>query len=97
METIEKIVEVVAKIGDEENKRIRIEAVRDTNGSYKTHAYIHEFLTVQLTYPQSDEDFDRPLTSLGVWVDYPDLPWTHGNSVDDVIGQALAFLHEITY
>ncbi len=89
---IEKTVDVTAEIAGEE-KRIRIEAVRHQDGRFSTRAYIHEFVTVQPTYPQTGENFDRKPTDFGVWVDYSELPWTDGNSADSVIRQALGFLN----
>ena len=89
--TIEKSVEVVEKIQGK-NERIRIDALRDdTSGNYSTRAYIATHVTLQPTYPQTYGSFDKEPGDCCVWVDF-ELPWTHRDSADSGLSQALRFL-----
>lgn len=90
---VEKTVEVVAQIG-EENETIRIEALRDLrDGHYSARAYRREHVTVQPTYPQTGAKYDRSPEVFQVWVDY-DLPWVHREDADGALSQALGFLSQ---
>jgi len=94
---VEKSIEVVVEIGGESH-RIRIDALRasdstDSSVRYSTTAYIEEDITVQPTYPQTGEKYDRKPESVQVWIGY-DLPWTARSSADDALAQALGFLKE---
>ena len=86
---IEKSIEVVVKIGAE-HQAIRIEALHSlTTGHYCIRSYIN----VPPTYPQTSETFDRKAGEMRTWIDY-DLPWTHCNSADEALNQALSSLKE---
>ena len=90
---VEKAVEVVAQIAGEV-QTIRIEVLQDLrDGHYCTRAYSNEHVTLQPSYPQTGESHDRPPEAFQVWVDY-DLPWTHCESADQALSQALSFLGE---
>jgi hypothetical protein len=90
---IEKTVEVVAKIG-EENEMIRIEALRDLrDGHYSTRAYRREHVTLQPTHLQTGGKYDRSPEVFKVWVNF-DLPWVHREDADGALSQALGFLSE---
>lgn len=92
---IEKTIEVVVNIKGE-NETIKIEAHHDlADGSYKTRAFIQENLTLQPTYPQVGGKFGNKPDDFRVYVDY-DLPWTHRDSADEALQQALGFLRERT-
>lgn len=91
---VEKSIEVLVTLGGED-RRIRIDVLHELNTeSYSTHAYIKEDLTVQPTYPQSHGEFKREPTSVHLWIDYVDLPWTPSNSADAALKEALSFLRE---
>ena len=91
--TIEKSIEVVVTIQGQ-SERIRIDSLQEENtGNYSTKAYIERGLTLQQTYPQTRGSFDRDPENFRVWVDY-DLPWTHQDSADAALGQAVGFLKE---
>ena len=90
---VEKTFEVVLDIAGH-TESIRIEAkVALPSGIYSTSAYKQVHITAQPTYPQSNGNFDRKPTDVSIWVPY-DLPWTSGDSADDVLRQALSFLRE---
>lgn len=91
---VEKTVEVVVSINGEA-KRIRIEALHapDSITTYSTQAYIEETTTIQPAYPQERGKYVREPVEVELWIVY-DLPWTSGNSADEVIAQALLFLEE---
>ena len=89
--TVEKTIEVVANLKDG-NAQIKIEALRDERtGDYSTKAYLEESVTLQPTYPQSGDSFDRGPENFLIWVAY-NLPWTSRKSADEVLKQALGFL-----
>ena len=91
--TVEKSIEVVVTIQGQ-GTRIRIDSLRDgETGNYSTRAYIAMHLTLQPTYPQTSGSFDSNPRDFRIWVDY-DLPWTHRDSADAALGQALGFLGE---
>ena len=90
---VEKSIEVVVKIAGEP-QTIRIEALKSLpQAKYCTRAYIQEYVTLQPTFPQTGEKFDRKLEDMCIWVDYS-LPWTDRESADDALNQALGFLRE---
>jgi len=90
---VEKTIEVVVDLNDA-SESIRIEAIRDARtGRYSTRAYIQEMFTLQPTYPQSGGAFDSKPREVELWADY-DLPWTSGDSADQVLQEALSFLSE---
>ncbi len=91
---VEKSIEVVVEIQGT-TRRIRIDALHDLMSPdvFKTAAYIEERITVQPTFPQTDEEFDREPESFTVWVSY-DLPWVQTNSAEGALARALAFLSE---
>ena len=79
--TIEKSIEVVVTIQGQE-EQIRIDALRQgKTGNYSTKAYIERNLTLQPTYPKTNELFESAPGDFRVWVNY-DLPWTNRNSAD---------------
>jgi hypothetical protein len=82
---VEKAIEIVVRIG-EESKRIRIEALKDSAGKYRTREYVEDHVTLQSAF--GDE-----AKQTTIWVPY-DLPWTHGHSADEVLKRALSFLEE---
>lgn len=88
---VERAVEVVVEIAGEP-RTIRIEAHRQGN-SYCTRALVERDITVQPTYPQEHGEFVRKQESITVWATY-DLPWTHGDTAEEAITQALRFLSE---
>ena len=79
---VEKTIHVVARIAGDD-RQIRIEALHApySPSAYSTRSYINERIA-------SAAGEQR-----GTWVDY-DLPWTSGNSADDVLAKALSFLGE---
>jgi hypothetical protein len=89
---VEKSIEVTVVLRGEET-RIRIEALRAQDGNYSTSAYIER--EVQLLEPLKnpedvgEADFVRART----WVVY-ELAWTHRQTADDALAQALSFLRE---
>lgn len=90
---VEKTIEVVANLADGPT-RVRIEALRSLgDGHYSTKAYVEEHITAQPTYPQSNGKHDRAPEDFRVWGSYS-LPWTHRNTADDALTQALGFLAE---
>ena len=90
---IEKTIEVVVRISDT-LESIRIEAIRDLrSGQYSTRAYIQVDYTIQPTYPFAAGRLESDPNSVQLWVDY-ELAWIDGDSADDVLNQALAFLAE---
>ena len=77
-----------------EDEQIRIDALRSAQtGTYHTAAYILTHLTLQPTYPQTGESYDRNPEDFRVWVKF-DLPWTDRDAADDALVQALGFLEE---
>ena len=52
---------------------------------------MQESVTVQPTYPQTGNSYDRPPENFRVWVDYQ-LPWVHRDTADEALSQALGFL-----
>lgn len=88
---IEKTIEVIVGSA-EKSKTIRIEALLSLpQREYSTHVYIKEHVTVQPTFPRTGEGFDRKPANMQVWINY-DLPWTNGETADEVINKTLAFL-----
>lgn len=92
---IEKTIDVVVTLkSSHEPRRVRIEALKNlSNNKYSTTAYVRENITVQPTHPQSKGNFDRKPSEMEIWIDYY-LPWTNGDSADDVLTRALGFLRE---
>jgi hypothetical protein len=94
---VEKTIEVVVDLnGEEESSTIRIEALHSLSNSnigYCTRAYIQEYVTAQPTYPQRNEKFVKKPEDMMVWKRF-DLPWTSGDSADEVLATALGFLGE---
>lgn len=92
---IEKTIDVVVSLkSPDETMYVRIEALRDLkNNGYSTTAYIRKNITVQPTYNQSNENFDRKPSEMEIWIDY-DLPSADGDSADAVLTRALGFLKE---
>ena len=92
--TVEEVVEVgvvLKATGDEE--LIRIFALRDgRTGAYWTRAEIRETFTLHPTFPINEETATKS-KDVELWVRH-DLPQTTGQSADDVIRQALAWLEE---
>lgn len=87
---VEQAIEVVVPSGGQTH-RFRIEALRDIRTSrYSTTCYIEEAINVQLTYPRPGEPTP---TELRVWASYP-LPWTNGETAQQVLNRALGFLQE---
>ncbi len=89
---LEKTIEVVVRIKGED-ERVKIDALKDEMGKYSTKSYIEEHVTLQPTYPQTHGTFDKAPRDYRIWLDY-DLPWTHRNTADDALNQALWFLKE---
>lgn len=90
---IEKSIEVVVQIAGEP-QTIRIEVLQSLpQVKYCTRAFIQEHVTIQHTYPQTGEKFDREPEDVRIWIDY-DLPWTNRESADAALIQALGFLRE---
>lgn len=90
---VEKTIEVVVEIAGS-SETIRIEALKDLrDGHYSTHAYKKENVTLQPTYPQTGNSFDRTPLDMSIWISY-DLPWTHTDSADAAIVRAVGFLSE---
>jgi hypothetical protein len=79
---VEKTIHVVARIAGDD-RQIRIEALHNPTSpiAFSTRSYIHERVTN-----------DRGEQS-GRWVDY-DLPWTSGDSADEVLQKVLWLLGE---
>jgi len=92
LDMVEKTVYAVANVGGED-RQIRIEVLKSLiDGHYHTHAYMKEDITVQPSYPWEDGSFTRKPTSMSVWIAWHDFPWTHTNSADSALTQALGFL-----
>ena len=93
---VEKTIEVVVKIGGV-SETIRIEALRDLkNGRYSTREFIKKNVadvTTQPTYPVAGNEHGGSPHDFSIWVFY-DLPWTDGESADEVLSEALSFLEE---
>jgi len=90
---VEKSIEVVVNIGGE-RRRIRIDALHDErDGHYSTISYVKEDVILQPTYPQTHGSFGRTPEDMHVWVSF-DLPWTHLDTADHALRQALGFLRE---
>ena len=88
---VEKSIEVVVSDG---LGRIRIEALRSLDdGHYSTTAYIQERVILQPAYPRIDGSPSESPKEYTIWVQYT-LPWTHGESADEALFQALGFLRE---
>lgn len=89
--TVEKSVEVVAKIRGEDT-RIRIDVLKDNkNGSFSTKVYREEYLNVQQSYPEDENDGQEESQ---VWIAWTDFPWTDRDSAEGALQQALSFLEE---
>lgn len=92
--TVEEVVEVgvvLKATGDE--AMIRIFALRDgRTGAYWTRAEIREMFTLQPTFPDGPES-NHQTKDVELWVRH-DLPQTSGQSANDVIRQALAWLED---
>ena len=89
-----KLEVVVSLKATGEPTSIRIEALRDPRtGRCKTRAYRLKDVTLQPTYPKKGDDFDREPGEYEVWVPF-DLPWTDGDTSEEVIRQALSGLEE---
>lgn len=82
---VEKTVELVVTMRGQ-SQRLRIEALRRSDGVYSVSAYIRRRLASE-AFPGHDGD----LIGLDVWASY-DLPWTRRDSADDAIQQGLSFL-----
>ncbi len=92
---VEKTVYAVANVGGQD-RAFLIEALHaPQTGQYSTASYIKDDHTLQPTYPQGSGGFQRKPENVSHWVVY-DLPWTRGNTADDVIRQALGWLRERT-
>jgi hypothetical protein len=79
---VEKVIEVVVTIGVEA-KQIRIEALKDQkSGKYSTRGYIQDHVKLE---------YRDVVTETTIWVPY-DLPWTHRDTADGALSQALGFL-----
>ena len=96
--TVEKSIEVVVRIGGE-SRTVRIDALRDRKrdgkeGAFSTSAYIQENVTLQPTYPQTDNNFDKKPENFRVWVQIYLPNILLANSADSALGQALGFLRE---
>ena len=90
---VEKTVEAVVEIAGE-MQMIRIEALRDLRDDhFCTRAFMRETVTLQPTFPQTDDKFDRKPEEFQIWVDY-DLPWTDREEADQALTQALGFLSQ---
>ncbi|AGA31683.1 hypothetical protein [Singulisphaera acidiphila] len=84
---VEKTVEVVVSIQGEP-EFIRIEAFHDLQaGRYKTRSCMQAKVKLQAAHG------NQGLIETDAWVDY-DLPWTDGETADEVVEQALGFLRE---
>lgn len=83
---VERVIEVVVSFGDEQ-KRVRIEALKAKSGDYCTHGYIQHNVKLQ-------SDFGDEEIKTTIWIPYDHLPWTSGPTPDVVLRQALSFLGE---
>jgi hypothetical protein len=92
---VEKEVEVVVSLAGE-STAIRIVALKSGHtGKYLTRAYRSQIIHLS-TSAKPDDAGAGELASLSgasikVWVEYA-LPWTDGESADDVLEMALTFL-----
>jgi hypothetical protein len=87
---VEKTIQLVCSIGGESTS-VRIEALHDPRtGKYRTRVYEEVSCTVQITYPQNREPEDRE-----IWLGFRDLSWTHRDTAEDAISQALEFLRDM--
>jgi hypothetical protein len=92
MYEIEKEVEVVVSLGGEPTA-LRIVALKSCHtGKYLTRAYRSQVIFLSAS-PKSDDSGVRARAggSIKVWVEYV-LPWTDGETADDVLEMALTFL-----
>jgi hypothetical protein len=87
---VESTIEVVVPSGGQ-SYRFRIQALRDVRTfKYSTSCSIEESINARRTYPRPGDEGE---TELRVWASYP-LPWTNGDTAQDVLNRALAFLEE---
>lgn len=71
------------------NHRVRIDVLQELNSEkYTTKHYIFETIPVS-PLGQENKDYNFVQT----WVHY-DLPWTAGDTADDVLASAASFLQE---
>ncbi|MBB4347963.1 hypothetical protein [Aliirhizobium cellulosilyticum] len=80
---------VVANINGEDH-HIRVEALDDQKGSFSTRAYILRSVKVGYEFPIPSDGLYADM-----WLDF-DLPWTHRDTAEGAIKQALSFLFERT-
>ncbi len=92
--TVEKSIEVVVRRGGQ-SETVRIDALRNAKtGTFVASAYIQRHVTLQPTYPQTGDGFDKKPEDFLVWTAWVEFPWTDRDSADEVLGQALGFLEE---
>ena len=92
LDVVEKAVHAVASVGGQD-RQIRIEVLKSlVDGHYHTRAYMLEDVTFQPSFPCEDGAFTRKPRSMSVWITWVDFPWTHTNSADSALAQALGFL-----
>ena len=94
--TVEKTIEIEAQVHGV-SERIRIHALSrdfDSRVRYSTTAEIEVPVTIHPCYgPDGSEDTAAPREA-NVWVDY-DIPWTDGETADDVLNQAMLNLRRV--
>ncbi len=93
-----KTVEVVAALKPQgDGSTIRIEVLRDAlnpGGDFSTRAYLQEDVTLQPTYPQDSNGFQRRPESMLIWAVWVDFPWTNRDTADGALQQALGWLRD---
>lgn len=75
------------------DRRFRINALHDPQtGKYSTSAYIKEDVTLQPSFPVVNGKFESTPKSYSLWVAFTNIGWTHQDSAEAAIEQALGFL-----
>ena len=89
---VEKTIELTVILHGEET-RIRIEALRSKDCSYSTSAYIEREIELREPQMHPDDVGDGDRVCARTWVVY-ELAWTHGQTANEALAQALSFLGE---
>ena len=89
-----EVVRTVIIVMDDETYRIEVQkCYSNPKVPYTARYWVQENVTVQPTYPQTGDKFDRKPEEMAVWIHY-DLPWVAQNDPDIALSQALEFLAE---
>lgn len=93
MYEVEKTIEVVGEVKGIGLATVQVRAIRDTRtGEYQTRAAILRQCEMVFADYEDPQSIDG-VSEREVWVEFY-LPWTGGNSADDVLNQALLWLRQ---